>query len=390
LQDTREKRKRQEKEEEEQQQQQQRNSLSPTNEPKDAQPLVKSTQMVSAIRRLLAKQQRLRKSTRSHPDMAETMVALMDRLMRTQQHTVAMRCLKRICWVCGSTDPKAAVFVLEAGCAREKNKYSIKKHVEETVEKENVLSAFQQWQLQQQQQQASSFQRWEQQVCESTPDVVHPIHQVGMDLEWILKTIEPHRLLMLSSDLFGQAVEQAAVARKSELAGYVTHELIQTFAAKGGILSSSIVEAMLRASECERAARLDQALDKSHLEHPLVIWQKAAECGVHVSDRARLLFLRALVAMDAVDEAMSFLKSFHGKGCRVTPLGWMLKTVCQCDRLDDVLYLYNIERGRNHAVPKFVEMYVKQKRPRKEEVFRHLRSLGDLLSLKKREKKMIE
>jgi hypothetical protein len=96
--------------------------------------------------------------------------------------------------------------------------------------------------------------------------------------------------------------------------------------------------------------------------------------------------LRALVAMDAVDEAMSFLKSFHGKGCRVTPLGWMLKTVCQCDRLDDVLYLYNIERGRNHAVPKFVEMYVKQKRPRKEEVFRHRRSLGDLLSLKKREK----
>jgi hypothetical protein len=366
-------------------------------------PAVKSTQMFSAIRQLLAKQQRLRKSSRSHPDMAEAMSDLIDRLVRTEQHDVAIKCLKRIFWVYGTTDIKSALFVLEAGCATSKKTYSMKmeqhemktqkqkmklqekeenkKHKEQKMKK---LSTFQKWQLEQQNQQEKVFGRWEQKLEEKNSSNISCKKKlnIGLDIEWLLRTIEPRHLPLIRSDLFGQAIERVAVARESSLAGYVVGELIEMFASNGGALSSSIVEAMLRASECEREARRNGKLEKSHLEQPLVIWQKAAEYGVPLSDRARLLLLRSLVAVDAISEAMHFLKSFHGKGHRITPLVWMLKVVCKCDRLDDVLFLYNIELSRNHTIPKEVELYVQNRKPKKEHVFRHRKSLEDLLALK--------
>ena len=313
------------------------------------------TQMYSAIRTLLAKQQRLRRSSRSHPNINESILNLIERLVRSKQLESAMQCLKRVFWIRGTTDPMAATYVLEAGI--------------------KVLS--------------NSLSSWST-SSESKPSTSNSIststssteHFTAVDLQWILYTIEPRCLPEIHSDVFGRALECVVVACTSDQGGYICKQLIQRFAINGGRLNTSIVEAMLRASEHEKKAR--EANGKSHLEHPLKIWGKAEEYEIHLSNRARLLFLRALVAADQLNEAIHFIKSFTDKGYRVHPMTWLLRILCQRDFTEDALWLYRIEQSRNKTIPKDIEDWLRDRKPRKEDIFRARTSLIDLIDLKKR------
>ena len=316
-----------------------------------------TTQMYGAIRRLLSKQQRLRRSSRSHPTMMEAMVDLIDRLVRTNQLDTAMRCLKRIFWVTGTTDPAAAMFVLKTGVGKKLRASRVLVGVGTGTDFEGKIDTEQKY--------TDPFQI--------------------SDLEWILRTIEPRRLVEISPALFGRAVERAASARESALAGHVAGELIQLYVTNGGRLSSEVVEAMLHASEYEREGRMDGTLHDgmSYLEHPVDIWKRANEYGIDLSDRARLLLLRALVAAGAIDSAMHFLRSFHGKGCRVTPLSWMLQVLRNAERFEDAMWVYRLEKARNQAIPSTIIKWLKEKKPSKEVQFRQRQSLEELLKLKR-------
>lgn len=125
-------------------------------------------------------------------------------------------------------------------------------------------------------------------------------------------------------------------------------------------MSSSIVEAMLRACVCERQSREDRSLVTSHLKHPLEIWQSADEFDVHPTDRSRLLLLKALVSVNEICEAMNFLRSFHAQGIRITPLTWMLRILYQADMLKDAMWICRVEKGRNQRLPEDIDRWLKK------------------------------
>ena len=307
--------------------------------------------MYSAIRHLLAKQQRLRRSSRAHPNIGEAALDLIERLVRTKQIPSAVQCLKQIFWIRGTTDPKAAKFVLQASVVAtqpDKARDSLYLFSESKESKESKEFS------------ATGSTMREETKSAVTNNKRDDNRDMDHSVEWILRSIEPRRLSEINSTLYGKCVERAILARDSSTAGYVAWDLINRYASSGGAMSSSIVEAMLRACVCERQSREDRSLVTSHLKHPLEIWQSADEFDVHPTDRSRLLLLKALVSVNEICEAMNFLRSFHAQGIRITPLTWMLRILYQADMLKDAMWICRVEKGRNQRLPEDIDRWLKK------------------------------
>ena len=136
---------------------------------------------------------------------------------------------------------------------------------------------------------------------------------------------------------------------------------VREYAAAGGRSSSSILEALLysvartyvdtRALDDATVEPCADAVDIASLQNPMQMFQSALGSGVVVSDRARLLLLKAMVASGDLSGAVALLRSFRAKGHRIQPLGWLAKATAAAGRVEDAVWIGKCAFRANVSVP---------------------------------------
>ena len=283
------------------------------------------------VRLLISKQQRLRRSSRSHPNIEEAFYCMIKRLVRSKNVEDTRRCLAIYYKLSGTLCPRST----------------------------------------------SEFLRTLM-LCEGH------VQKVSNIIEWCLRCLGPSSIGKLPSTLFGRVLEH--VLRHVERdhlpsAGSFTARFVRQFALSGGKFCSSILEAMLYSSWLDSTHIIQRQKqrkpedgkivkpvsnviathkheDTVHLDDPLVIWQRAHQHRVVPSTRARVLLLRAIAVREksnslrgGVPEAIRLLKVFCDEGYHIHSLSWLISLALSYEYFEEALWVAKLEKRRNVLFP---------------------------------------
>lgn len=332
------------------------------------------------VRQLIAKQHRLRQSSRSHPNMTEAFCSMIKRLVRHQSIGAARHCLSAYYGLCGTLCPTTSEAFLRALM-----------HYEEEEEGggggQSDIGSNDGDQIR-----AKGTRRQKRAVA---------------SMQWCLQCLGPGRIAALSPTLFGRALEHILRYRER---GHVSPLLLRTsvlaatfvrqYAQGGGLLCPSILEAMLCASWLDASDGDDVVVavvgddngggksndndqekgvgslgmgiastalsrhgersssSRVQLEDPRVIWRRAYQSGVRPSNRARLLLLKAIAIREnradlegGVREAVAQLRVFCDHGIRVHHLSWLISIALRYAYFEEAIWVARVEVRRNCSVP---------------------------------------
>lgn len=260
------------------------------------------------VRRLVAEQHRLRRSSRSHPNIQEAFLSMCESLL-------ANGGLLHVVWQCLVGQYQLVGDVGHQSC--------------------------------------TAFLR----ACLAKPTEI-PVTTVDSYVDWCLLVTSPQTLARIPSHVFGRALERVCRSETFHYKPDFAVCKVRRFAAAGGHSSSSILEALLYSvvqagvtSPMLHGAAAASSNVQISMQTPIQMYESALCSGVVVSDRARLLLLKALVARRDLVNAIALLHSFTAKGYRIQPLGWLAKAAAAAGRVEDAVWVAKCASRANGKIP---------------------------------------
>ncbi len=263
------------------------------------------------VRRLVAEQHRLRRSSRSHPNIHEAFMSMCESLISNGRLLhIVWRCLVGYYQLVGDVGHESCTAFLRA--------------------------------------------------CLAKPAGL-PVATVDSYVDWSLLAASPRVIARIPPHVVGRAVERVCRSETCRRTLDFAVRKVREYAAAGGRSSSSILEALLYSVARTNAdtKAVDGAAVEPHtrgsghtpMQTPMQMYQSALSSGVVVSDRARLLLIRALAAGRDLAGAIALLRSFTAKGHRVQPLGWLAKAAAAAGRVEDAVWIGKCAFRANTRVP---------------------------------------